>query len=93
MARKIEYTDRVGLGHIRLWTESWGWWWYWGEVIVPEEGRMGANRKNHQMSRSGLFLFSGCLHFSLSPCLPLPLPNLALMVLGGEGYLLSGAWA
>lgn len=41
-------------------------------------------RKNHLLSTSGLFLFSGCLHCPQSPCLPLP-PVQSLNTLGLMG--------
>lgn len=69
-------------------------------MILPEEGRMGAKQEKPSDVQVKPFpflwissLFSGCLHFSLSPCLLLPLPNLSTLCLGGWGYLLSGAWA
>lgn len=91
-ARKMGYTDWLGLGHVPTWTESWCLVVVVGGDSTRRRDEWVLGGKNHQVSSSGLFPFSGCLHFPLSPCPPLP-PAQSLIILGLGGYLLKGAWA
>lgn len=79
MARKMEYTDRLGLGHIPTWTERWCLVAVVG-VLLPEEEMNGCQAV--KIIRCLVQTFSPSPEVSFAQ--PYPLPNLSLLLVLGS---------